>query len=207
MRVQIFERLKGVNMRFFRRFAVLKMMIMFSFKKLKAIKAFENQKAQVSQITLHNYTSWLAHTSDLIQMYLGESSNFQGAINNLFGLPIFQPTQHEEIIRQRLPEIERVMTNCIEFIKSHGVYKEPKPNFLASLGNELIWTIFTGSLLIAFGTGVWWVKSPLNPENYPKAEKVKEQPSIRPVINLGDSSNLNPNVPTQEKSNKNRQGN
>ncbi len=184
---------------------------MFDSKKKKAIKALEAQKAKIDNPEHYNDVIWVAQTADIVKKYIGEKSALYNVILRFkfsildTGMLTKQQKQYEFAQKER--DAKKLVENCIEYINTNGVYKEPIDNPLSKIkANWLVAFVFTGGSII-FSAG--WFFANLNNRNDMKdLQNSSNQMQIK-INELRDSIRLNrtPNgVPDEQAKTPNKKG-
>lgn len=177
---------------------------MFKTRRTKAIEKLKIQKMRIDKINnMQAFERWKVRADAIVKQYIGEN-NFHRQKFNKVDISIRPSSNSPDELKTKWVLAQKVlakeyMNSCIDYLQNDGKLVS-EPNVLTKLSNEMVWSIYGGSLVIAFGVGVWWADSPINPKNYAK-EKIEEptnkEPSIAvpaPVIPLKENTTKPTNV-------------
>jgi len=128
-------------------------------KPKQAIKILERQRDRISDPKFPNDETWVFQTTEHIKDFFGESSSQFAFISQFSFSVIGHPSTSDEKWRYELDskkrKAERFIDTCIETINDKGLYKPPKQNFLAGLGDTWLVIIFGTVVPALFFGGVW----------------------------------------------------
>jgi hypothetical protein len=177
---------------------------MFKSRRTKAIDRLKTRKAYIEKIAnIQAFERWKVRTNAIVKQYVGENEFHRQKFGDL-DLSIAPNPNSPDNNKNNWLSAQKILakeyiTSCIHYLENDGKMVL-EPNILAKLSNELVWSIYGGSIVIAFGVGVWWADSPFNSKNYPK-EKIEEptnkEPSVvvpAPIVPLKENTTKPTNV-------------
>ena len=148
----------------------------------RAIEILVRQKNKLSDIQgVADYT-WLTQTSSYVGLFFSkESPQYKFISGYRFG--IYAEVKHS------VPEFERFINNCIEYIEDNGIYKPDKTNFLFRLdyrwvlGSLTAVLIFTATASYKIGQALY--RSELHNENQKLRDSLNRF-TIDPTFKVAD---------------------
>lgn len=116
----------------------------------KAIRAFLEHKKSIDKInTLSDQSFWINHAIDLVKIYIGSDTQLYDVIFRFE----FNSNYYNEDGKLRA---SKLMNTCVDFVKTNGVNKSGKGNFLSKMGDEAAVALFTFVCISVFGGGIFF---------------------------------------------------
>ncbi|MDD4730203.1 MAG: hypothetical protein PHN55_15810 [Dysgonamonadaceae bacterium] len=155
--------------------------------KKNAIKVLENQKSKLIDNKIYKDETWVFQTASFIKDFFGEDSTEYSFISQFnFYVKVPNGTSPEEtrfLLDNKKNKAEKFIDDCIETIKTKGLIKRTKINFLNRLTNGAIVSIMTPIALAIFGAGFYFGTEKINNDNIELKSENKE------ITNKFDSLN------------------
>jgi len=181
------------------------MIVMYISQKKRAIKSFILQREKINDPKYYSDWQWIAHTCDLITKYIGNESAFYNTLSQFRFQVLNDGTLSNKQILSALNSKEkdaiRLVNECIEYIKTNGILKQKKSNFLSRISDG--WLIFVIGTLIPgifyLGYKTHEITTDYGLRNEEKIKSLqKEVDSLKTLIGLDSSEKMNQiNHPTQ----------
>ena len=111
-----------------------------------ALKILQRQLLQIETIQKGD-NSWVLQTQEYIKNFFGEQTILLSFFNNFTFIAIHSyGSEDDPMLINRKKQATEYMTGCIQSLNDIGLYKKPKQNFLSSLSDTALWTMF-GTIL------------------------------------------------------------
>ena len=111
-----------------------------------AIQILERQLSEIQAIQKGD-RSWVLQTQEYIKSFFGEQSVLLSFFDKFNFLEHWSyNTEDDPTLLKRKTQAAVYLTGCIQTLKDVGLYKKPRQNFLSSLSDTALWTMF-GTIL------------------------------------------------------------
>lgn len=170
---------------------------MFQNRRTVAINRFKTQLVELQKLKdLLGLQNWMTYTDAIALEYIGHN-NFHSQkfgktdLSNLpdIGNPIYKD---QEFFTIKQGFARQYVERCIQHLEDNGTMT-PQSHIFSRTDHSLLWTIIWGTILGAFFgglyLGIWWAKTPFNPENYPKSDNSTQIDTNSSIIAPDNSVN------------------
>ncbi|MDP1813616.1 MAG: hypothetical protein Q8K92_04130 [Leadbetterella sp.] len=176
---------------------------MFISKKRTAIKAIQKQKEKLDHLeTFDGDNMWTIQTRELLKLYMGENSEFYAIgvkkLNFNHYYSGYPPQDVEEFVRGNQAVGRNYLDACIEFIETHGVHKESKPNWIYTIKSEYVNLAIVVLIPSIFIAGMWFNSFQSNTANINALQKRIETLNDS-IMSLSNPANNNAETPNNPK--------